>query len=381
MSSLSDFDSAYMMASLGFRRCILRRPVNQKTVLWAIRASESILKHDISPSMRQAISEVASHAQKWMETGDASPAEHSTISNFITQVDTYFTICHPEIHMIEKVSRIARKAAQLTDKNPSLSHLYSMLFEYMDVMVPISRILKCTECFGPDAYSASLPIKDDSMFWIRVKQGLLFNESTRQWLPLNYIPLGNHQISDEPTIKDCRRIRAWLLRACYIVGWDIKDIEWQIINYSTFLETPCGPRMLFRTGRWSHLAMHTVRTRKHLSLLNYTSGSFQGFVEIGPYASRIIDLVEKKWFSSLSDTGECEFSDAVLSMDTAWQKEDKSTTAMCKNFRQMQLFDHSQLIITEPLMRSCPFGYGTKNESLRKLIKDDESDEDEAMLN
>lgn len=368
-----EFDVNYMIASLGFRKELPKRPLNEDTIRSALLAFQSILEHRISPSTRNIIKKSSGHARRWLKNSSDAPAD--ILSGFITQtIDTYFTLCHPEIHMIEKISRIARKAAQLADDNPDFSSLYSMLFEYADVMVLISKVLKCKKCFGPDAYNIALPIVDNDAFWIKVKQGLLLNEKHRNQLPLNYIPMDRHKLLDRVSHMqpgESSRIKSWLARVCSIVGWDVKDIEWQIINYADFHETPCGPRMFFRTSRWSHLAKHTLQIREQIDDLKHTSGRDSDFSsEVGPYASRVVDLVEKKWFRALSVTGGYEFSDVALSsMERTGQGEYNYTPSICRNFRQRQLFDPAELVVTEPLMVSRPFRYGCQQRDSRRTRK------------
>ncbi|DAA76996.1 TPA_exp: Uncharacterized protein A8136_6762 [Trichophyton benhamiae CBS 112371] len=369
-----EFDVNYMIASLGFRKELPKRPVNQDTIRSALLAFQSILEHRISPSTRNLIKKSSGHARRWLkDSGDTPPGD--ILSGFVTQmIDTYFTLCHPEIHMIEKISRIARKAAQLADDYPDFSPLYSMLFEYVDVMVPISKVLKCKKCFGPNAYNISLPVVDNGTFWIKVKQCLLLNEKNRNQLPLNYIPMDRHRLHDRASQMppgESSRIKSWLARVCSIVGWEIKDIEWQIINYADFHESPCGPRMFFRTGRWSHLAKHTLQIREQVDDLKHTSGRDSDFSsEVGPYASRVVDLVEKKWFRTLSVTGSYEFSDVALSsMERSRRGEYNYTPSVCRDFRQRQLFDPAELIVTEPLMVSRPFRYGRQQRGSQRARK------------
>ncbi|EEQ33905.1 hypothetical protein McanMca71_002897 [Microsporum canis] len=375
-------DPVSMVADLGFRSGMPKRPVNEQTVRWAIHAAEVILQHEVSPPTKQKIKDYTAHGHRWMSSvdRDTSPAVHMLLSDFIKQtVDTYFTTCHPEIHMIEKVSSIALKAAKLVDLEPGTrSGVYSMLFEYVDVMEPIHKILNCRKCFAPDAYNIGRPVKDDGkVFWPKVTQAILSDKNTRESLPLNYVPPGNHHGWDEtctPSFEEARRIRAWLRRTCDIVGWKVDDIEWQIINYASFYETPCGPRMSIRTGQWRQLGMHTVTTRECMSkMISNCSSPAQGskVMAVCPYANRVLDLVEKKWFTSLKSPIGDALSDAAVSLHAAVDVKDSYTKGYCNKFRQVSLFDHSQLIITEPLMPSRPFGYGTKNKSLKQLMGDE----------
>ncbi|OAL73651.1 hypothetical protein A7D00_1679 [Trichophyton violaceum] len=339
-----EFDVNYMIASLGFRKELPKRPVNQDTIRSALLAFQSILEHRISPSTRNIIKKSSGHARRWLkDSGDTPPGD--ILSKFITQmIDTYFTLCHPEIHMIEKISRIARKAAQLADDYPDFSPLYSMLFEYTDVMVPISKVLKCKKCFGPNAYNISLPVVDNDAFWIKVKQCLLLNEKNRNQLPLNYIPMDRHRLHDRASHMppgESSRIKSWLARNVLP--------HWQMVP-------SCK----------AHLQI-----REQIDDLKHTSGRDSDFSsEVGPYASRVVDLVEKKWFRALSVTGSYEFSDVALSsIERTRQGEYNYTPSVCRDFRQKQLFDPAELIVTEPLMVSRPFRYGRQQRGSRRARK------------
>ncbi|KAF3479751.1 uncharacterized protein GIQ15_06727 [Arthroderma uncinatum] len=343
---------------LGFRKFPTIRYIDKPTIDWALRATTFILRHDLDASAREFIDLGIDVCHAWMNMGgELNLFFGEFLYIFVGEaIDNYFGICHPQIHQIEKIINTARNAANLMEQEKGECFgLYSMLYEYMDVFEPLSSIIECGICFSKSAYNIKQPM--NPLSWRGVANAIISHNNDEKRLPSHHILHGYDQGRDAMDPKMVQKIMDWLEQVCRVAGWRVGDVSWQILNYYTYHETLCGPRMFLRTGQWQQLAAHIEDTRMRMFWMWHENEHTHLNVNlVSTYVNNILELVKNKWFIYVKPDGEFRLNSTAINLVHDIAGLGHHTQQVWDICRKVSLFDFSLLHINGPLLPPQPFG-------------------------